>query len=759
MRLILLSVAALCGSQAWCCGGDHWSFKPPRRPPIPSAAQVPGRTPVDALLGIAAPYIEAPKGLLLRRLYFDLVGLPPTREQLGAFVEDARPDAFERVVDELLASPRYGERWGRHFMDIWRYSDWYGRRQVPDVWNSAPQVWRWRDWIIRSLNADKGYDRMIKEMLAGDEIAPGDDDAAIATGFLVRNWYALNPNQWMRDNVEHVGKAFLGLTFNCAHCHDHKFDPITQRDYFAFRAFFEPLGARQDAVRGEPDPGPFQKYNYSEVRKVVLNGRISVFDENPAAPTVMYRSGDERNIPPENPTAAPAPPAFLCRDWPGIAPVDLPVAAWYAGIQPWKREELLSQRRAEVTAARMALDAGRARAASAPVGSLVQRLEDVADGLHEMQLAKASAALRSLEVRIAADRDKWEITGPPNPAKGNAARRAERESAQAAARAALAEAETRLALMRIERDVATALKQKFAFDAAREKALVDSLPSLRKSLAAAEEALEKGDYTPLTATYPRTSTGRRKALAQWIASRDNPLTARVLVNHVWLRHFHSPLVKTVSDFGRNGAGPTDPKLLDWLAIEFMESGWSLKQLHRLIVLSAAYRQRSETSQEKPAMGVGQLEAEALRDSLLDLGSGVDTFMGGIPVPNSDWEKSRRRSVYFECHPEAGGHNEFGALFDPPNACDAYRRGRTIIPQQALALTNSQLSLNESAALARKLSSKGVDDATFVTEAFEAVLCRQPTAAELAVCSQFVQKESRAGLVHALFSHNDFVTVR
>ncbi len=180
-------------------------------------------------------------------------------------------------------------------MDVWRYSDWYGRRHVPDVWNSAPQLWRWRDWIVSSLNEDHGYDRMIHEMLAGDEIAPWDDEAGYATGYLIRNWYALNPNDWMRSIVEHTGKSFLGLTFNCAHCHDHKYDPIAHEDYFRFRAFFEPIGIRQDRVPGEADPGPFQEYNYSTLRKIQRLGAVRIYDKSPAASTWFYTGGDERN--------------------------------------------------------------------------------------------------------------------------------------------------------------------------------------------------------------------------------------------------------------------------------------------------------------------------------------------------------------------------------------------------------------------------------------------------------------------------------
>src|SRR5262249_37660008 len=160
-----------------------------------------------------------------------------------------------------------GERWARHWMDVWRYADWHGRRPLEDVWNSAPQIWRWRDWIVRSLNADKGYDQMVREMLAADEIAPEDDENAVATGYLVRNWDALNADQGVRDNVEHPGKAFRGLTLNCCHFHDHKYAPISQREYFQFRAFFEPIDLRQDRVPGGKDPGLFEQYVYPKARK------------------------------------------------------------------------------------------------------------------------------------------------------------------------------------------------------------------------------------------------------------------------------------------------------------------------------------------------------------------------------------------------------------------------------------------------------------------------------------------------------------
>ncbi|HZL86993.1 MAG TPA: DUF1549 domain-containing protein, partial [Pirellulaceae bacterium] len=209
---------------------DHWAFKRPVRPPVPTPANAAYvRNPLDAFIAARyeelklTPVGEAPKHVLLRRVYLDLIGLPPTPEQLQAFLNDNSEGAYEKVVDELLKSPHYGERWGRHWMDVWRYSDWDGYGN--EVRESKPHIWRWRDWIIESLNADKPYDRMVQEMLAGDELAPDDPSTLRATGYLVRNWYKFNRNTWLDSTIEHTGKAFMATTFNCARCHSHMYDP------------------------------------------------------------------------------------------------------------------------------------------------------------------------------------------------------------------------------------------------------------------------------------------------------------------------------------------------------------------------------------------------------------------------------------------------------------------------------------------------------------------------------------------------------
>jgi hypothetical protein len=348
-------------------------------------------------------------------------------------------------------------------------------------------------------------------------------------------------------------------------------------------------------------------------------------------------------------------------------------------------------------------------------------------------------------------------------------------------------------------DLALAIaNSKPASDASRAK----EIETATNQRAAAQVALERtktsmadpaqsDSYMPLSPQYPQTSTGRRKALAQWMTSRDNPLTARVAVNQIWSRHFHAPLVETVYDFGRNGARPAHPELLDYLAIELMDSGWSMKHLHRLIVTSVAYQRASsvgsaaEEAKRDPEnkllwrMNAGRMEAEVVRDSLLYAAGKLDLKQGGQELENSEALVTNRRSLYYSTYPEAGGKSELGQLFDGPEPLECYRRTRSIIPQQALALTNSELVHQVSSTLAAKLWS--VVEQTdkegsarmqaFIASAFESVLSRAPKDTEVASCEAFLSRQAgpnpteerqvlaRTSLVRALLNHNDFVTIR
>jgi len=760
---------------------EHWAFQRVRRPALPEPSIIGGiRNPIDAFVNEAlegkqlTPLPEASRPVLLRRVYIDLIGLPPTREELRAFLNDTSPDAYERVVDRLLSDPRHGERWARHWMDVWRYSDWYGRRSVSDVWNSAPQIWRWRDWIVRSLNADKGYDRMLSEMLAADEIAPLDDDAAVATGFLIRNWYALNPNQWMRDTIEHTGKAFLGLTFNCAHCHDHKYDPISNEDYFRFRAIFEPLGVRQDRWPGEPDPGPFQEYVYVTLRKPNPFGAVRAFDKQSDAKTWFYTGGDERNRVENKPSITPGVPAFLCAEGLSIQPVTLPKDSVHPGLRPAIQETELTSRMHAITRAEDEL-----LALTASPGSAMTALEKT-----RTALMAARAELASSIARLAADQAKLGgATDAQKLALARKAGQAERDAAVAAAEAARAAAAHQTILA--EAMPATDAKARETAVAAAGKALASAKAALSKAEAARAAPKSPEAYTSMTVVYPAQSTGRRKALAEWMTHRTHPLTARVAVNHLWMRHFQEPLVASVFDFGRNGARPTHPALLDWLAAELMENGWSMRRLHRLVVTSAAYRRASsareqearsgeQASNSRPhapsteldpdnrflwRMNPSRMEAEVVRDSVLHLAGALDTTMGGRELENTEAETSTRRGLYFSCHPEIGGRSAMAAMFDAPEPTDCYRRTRSVLPQQALVLTNSRLVHDHCAALARRAGADADDPVLFITAAFEHILGREPGGAELAACREYLAGGGRDGLVRALLNHNDFVTVR
>ena len=348
----------------------HWSFLPPVRPNLPPSSDGnKTRSPIDLLLeqgrkkvGVE-PLGPAEPDVLLRRLYLDLTGLPPTRAELHELRNDHSDAAYRKIVDRLLASPRYGERWARHWMDIWRYSDWYGRRLVPDVLNSYGQIWRWRDWIVKALNDDRGYDSMVQSMLAADEIKPGDESEAVATGYLVRNFYRWNYGSWMKDNVEHTGKAFLGLTFNCAHCHDHKYDPIKQEEYFALRAVFDPIDLRHDRVAGEPDPGPYPEYEYGKSYAPITSGLVRVYDKNLDVKTFLYARGEARNVVPGKPPIAPGVPAFLGPGSFEVKPVSLPPEVAYPGVRSTYRVEDLARYTAAIAKADQDLAKSRKSAA------------------------------------------------------------------------------------------------------------------------------------------------------------------------------------------------------------------------------------------------------------------------------------------------------------------------------------------------------------------------------------------------------------
>lgn len=344
----------------------YWSYQPPRHPAVPASKNAQWvKTPIDAFIaaeheqrGLTAS-APATKATWLRRVYVDLIGLPPTREQLQAFLNDNDPRAEEKVVDDLLSRPQYGERWGRHWMDIWRYSDWYGSRGINEIRYSQRHIWRWRDWVVDSLNADKGYDRMIVEMLAGDEVAGGDPSVLPATGFLGRNWYKFDRNVWMFETVERTAEAFLAVTLRCCRCHDHKYDPISQQEYYQFRAVFEPHNVRTDPISAligtEKD---------ATLGQVLKDGIPRVFDKEPTAPTYRFIRGDDRT-PDKSLLLQPAVPLSLGGLPLRVEPIELPVADYYPALREGMRATFLQKADADIEAAQKAIVAAEQKAATA----------------------------------------------------------------------------------------------------------------------------------------------------------------------------------------------------------------------------------------------------------------------------------------------------------------------------------------------------------------------------------------------------------
>ncbi len=748
----------------------------PAVPAIKNTAWV--RNPLDAFIAAEhevhglKPRPEATRTILLRRAYLDLIGLPPTPEELHAFLDDKSPDAYEKVVDRLLASPRYGERWGRHWMDVWRYSDWAGwGAQVRD---SQPHVWHWRDWIVEALNEDKGYDRMVVEMLAADELAPEDTKALRATGYLVRNYKLLSREKWMQDTVDHTSMAFLGVTLGCARCHDHLFDPILQKEYYQVRAVFEPYNVCLDRIPGEPD--------------LAKDGLPRVYDATPAVPTYLFIRGDDRT--PDKTPLQPGVPDLLGGKFGKVEPVTLPRAAYAPDRRAFVLKETLDLSAANVVKARQALAGALVPALQAIPFSPSRAFLLPVLSLKTYNKAIDALALADLDVRLAEARDaalKLVLRLEDCEEAGKQDSPEWKQLATAAVRA-----QRQVALLEARRNLLAA--RDATNDAAKKGA------ELEKVLAKAEADARLPDTTayvkrPLPA-YPQTSTGRRLAFARWIADRDNPLTARVAMNHVWLRHFGQALEPSVFDFGRNGRPPSHPALLDWLAVEFMEHGWSMKYMHRLIVTSATYRLASTPDDADLKldhdnkylwrMPTRRLEAEAVRDSVFYVAGKLDLTTGGPDIDQTQGLTVPRRSLYFRHAAEK--QMEFLKLFDAAAVTECYQRKDSILPQQALALANSELTLKNSRILARALAAKCGDDAgAFAVAAYEGVLSRPPTPQEKDECVNFLKEQTarhaaaktpaaaldaegrvpatdpalhaRENLVHVLLNHNDFVTVR
>ena len=647
---------------------EHWSFQSLHRP-APPRVETSGwaRNPIDLFIlapleaaGLE-PAPEADRLTLIRRVTFDLTGLPPTPEEVEAFLSDDAPDPYERLVDRLLASPAYGERQAQHWLDLGRFAETDGF----EFDHVRPNAWRYRDWVIDALNADTPYDEFVRLQIAGDELRPDDPTAAVATGFLLCgpdmpdiNSQEERRHTFLNDLAGTVGSVFLGLQFGCAQCHDHKYDPITQADFYRLRAFFE---------------------------------NAELFGEKPI-PT------------PEQEAAVHAFEIDRARRWKELE----------AQIEEVK-SSALERVRAERSDPDLRLS-----------GEDLQALFTANEGSRQRELA--------------AELERVKKEKPPALPMGRVMR--ERS------------ATIPVSFLRIRGDYRRKGEQVSA-----------AFPEFINYDSSEVPPPDSGAET----------SGQRSALAQWITRPDHPLTSRVIVNRLWQQHFGRGLVGTPSDFGTMGDEPTHPELLDWLATELPRRGWSLKELHRLMVTSATYRQASRVEDgehralwEKSLeldpenrlrwrMPRRRLEGEALRDAMLAASGNLTQRRGGPgvrpPLPQelvgtllkNQWNVTPeerdhdRRSVYLFVRRNL--QYPLFAVFDKPDTnASCPRRERSTIAPQALMLMNSELSLSAARQLCGYvLRHAPADSKAQVELCYRRTLSRLPAADEMDLARRFLDE--------------------
>jgi hypothetical protein len=737
---------------------EHWSFLPPRRAPLPEVQdRAWPKTPIDhfVLRGLEqaglAPAPAASREKLLRRASLDLLGLPPTPEQIAAFVADRSPRAYARVIDRLLASPHYGERWGRHWLDIARYAD-SGGFETDLFFGHA---WRYRDYVVRAFNADKPFDRFIKEQIAGDELYPRDKDARLATGLyttgpvlqeagMVAGKLEYDQNT---DFVDTTGAAFLGLTFACARCHDHKYDPVSQKEYFGLQAVF--------AASDQFDFG-------ADGKKIRDRAALKRTDREFEAEQARLRARREKDPQQRALLLAKAGEAYIEADPPLKARFDASkrydlimgaVRQYQAAVEGAKvdfdRNDPLdadpedanddTALKAELLAQRNGLRDRPADAALAHLGAVAL--------LNPPPRGKGAPPARR-EPRPPADAKIGAVTlQQPNPALGGSGGRR-------AYKALETPEEKRAFLLDLGRQQMTLEKPSdyvenpegikkrigekhlrdaspipFRFLAHRDRPQETRLLT-RGELEAPGEVIAPGLPERLAGGLNMAGTPPtrlRSALAGWIASDRNLLTARVIVNRVWQWHFGEGLVRTPNDFGVRGERPTHPELLDWLALDFQANGWRLKRLHRLIMTSAAYQMGDtadartlERDPENRLLSRYQpfrLQAEVVWDSVRAAAGTLDLTMFGLPIappldeqeqlgnyrkwPTSTPEEANRRALYILV--KRSFRFPMLSAFDlPDNITSCGRRDITTVPNQALTMLNNRTMREQAAAFAARV---------------------------------------------------------
>ena len=717
----------------------YWAFQKPVQATLPEGAA----NPIDRLLEKARaakglkPAPPADRLTLLRRAYLDLIGLPPTPAETAAYLADASPHAWKNLIEKLLASPHYGERWGRHWLDVARYADSNGFEHDYD----RPNAWRYRDYVIRAFNNDTPYDRFLAEQIAGDELEHVTGDSMIATGFL-RSYAKVgyrekdNPQfryEYLDDMIGTIGRGILGLTVNCARCHDHKFDPITQKDYYRMQA------SLFGYVETDYPLAPKEQVEAHARKDAELDARLAPLRKQLSDLEGPYRARlaqEKYKKYPENVQRAIAIPE--ARRTPG--------EALLAG-QVIRTTTVSSD---EIDRVMTAADLQQKRALTAQIRALQ------AERPKPLPMA---AIVTDGDYRFTPDGAGDE----PAPGKG------------------------------VKQE---AVEGSFLWKGPGRYLPPPSYFLIRGDIESRGPLMKPGFVEVITYGNPpveippadgRTS-GRRRALAEWLASPENPLTARVIVNRIWSHHFGTGIVATLDNFGKMGAAPTHPELLDWLAVEFMKRGWSIKQMHRLMMTSEAYRMASQftdagdetrdpENHDLWRFPIQRLDAETVRDAIMAASGTLDLTVGGPPVfphlpkeilgsmTEGIWKKEEdgpavwRRSVYvYRKRGMALPMFEVFDMPDPNTTCG--RRNVSTVPTQALTLLNDDFVLRQARLFADRVKEAAGDDAAKQTDlAYRIALSRPPRADETALAVDFLQKRSLADFTHVILNLNEFLYVR
>jgi hypothetical protein len=814
--LLLVALGAAAGPAAGEPPEAHWAFRPVVRPAVPRTASGAARNPIDHFIlarlekaGLK-PSPEADRATLVRRLKFDLLGLPPSPEEIDAALGDRSPDWYERLVERYLASPHFGERWARHWLDVVRFAESNGF----EMNQPRPAAWPYRDYVIHAFNEDRPYDRFVREQLAGDAL--GADEA---TGFLVAGAWdqvkspdpALTAQQRadeLHDIVSTTGSAFLGLTVGCARCHDHKFDPVSTRDYYGLVAVFAGVQHGERPLRSADSERHHREAENLRRQVAGLTTDLEALEPlaQPDGPAgrrlpVNARQNVERFAPIKAKFVR-----FVVEQTNNLEPCLDELEVFTAGPTP--RNVALASAGGKATSSGNFAACGERH-----------RLDHVNDGRYgngrswisnqvgrgwvQIELKEPAVIDRIVwgrdregkfadrlptryRVEVEAEPGAWTVVassddrlkfGSAATAVPSALGREERATYQRLA-ARRADLERRIA--DLER-ASMVYAGEFTAPGPTHRLYRGDATQEREVVAPAAPA-EFGERLKLAPDAPEQK--RRLALAKWITDPRHPLTARVMVNRLWQYHFGQGTVPTPSDFGLNGGNPSHPALLDWLADEFVTHGWGLKHIHRLIVLSATYRQDSSVREPINLTADAQdrllwrypprrLEAEPLRDAILAVSGKLDLRMGGpgfdLFEPNTNYVKvytpkktfgpAEWRRLIYQSKPRMQLDDTFGAFDCPDGGQITPKRGSSTTALQALNLMNGRFLLQQAEFFAERLKREAGDDpAAQVRRGFRLSFGREPLAPESAAAVRLIREDGAAAFCRALLNANEFLYV-